>query len=339
MSTPAFEWSKTKPENEAAIGQFASDVRSGLAKPQKELHSKYLYDELGSSLFEAITHLPEYGLTRADERLLRWHAGDIARLLPSPVAAIELGSGVGKKTRHLLEAMAGTLRLTPARVALGRAPLRYYPIDVSADALARCESDLSDLAEVHPLVQSYLDGMARATAERQPGESFLVMFLGSTIGNFERKCALEFLRDLRRAMLPGDMLLVGADLVKETGRMLEAYDDPTGVTAAFNLNLLGRMNRELGADFRLRDFEHQARWNERERRIEMHLRSRLDQTAFIAEAGLSVSFHAGETIWTESSHKFRLPELDELAELAGFGIAGQWVDPDWPFAENLWKVH
>src|SRR5580692_7132242 len=268
MSTQAFAWSKIKGESNAVVREFASDVRSGLAKPQKELHSKYLYDELGSSLFEAITHLPEYGLTRADERLLRRHAGDIASLLPSPLAVIELGSGVGQKTRHLLQAMGGGVR--------------YYPIDVSADALARCERDLADLAEVRPLVQSYLDGMARATAERQPGESFLVMFLGSTLGNFERKCAITFLRDLHRALLPGDMLLVGADLVKETSRMVVAYDDPTGVTGAFNLNLLGRINRELGGDFHLRRFEHQALWNEEHRRIEMHLRSRVDQTVFIA---------------------------------------------------------
>jgi L-histidine N-alpha-methyltransferase len=305
--------------------EFACDVRLGLAKPQKELHSKYLYDELGSSLFEAITHLPEYGLTRADERLLRLHAGDFARLIPSPVAVIELGSGVGQKTRHLLQAIGG-----PA--------LRYYPIDVSADALARCERDLSDIAEVHPLVQSYLDGMARATTERRPGEAVLVMFLGSTIGNFERKCALEFLRDLRRALLPGDALLIGADLVKESHRMLEAYDDPTGVTGAFNLNLLGRINRELGGDFQLRQFEHQARWNDERRRIEMHLRSRVDQTVFIAETDLSVSFQAGETIWTESSHKFHLQELDAMAQQTGFRVEGQWVDRDWPFAENLWAV-
>ncbi len=305
--------------------EFASDVRNGLAKPQKELHSKYLYDELGSSLFEAITHLPEYGLTRADERLLRLHSSDIASLLPSPVAVIELGSGVGQKTRHLLQALRGE-------------SLRYYPIDVSADALARCERDLSDIAEVHPLVQSYLDGMARATAERQAGESFLVMFLGSTIGNFERKCAIEFLRDLRRALLPGDMLLIGADLVKDRDRMLVAYDDPTGVTGAFNLNLLGRINRELGGDFQLRDFEHQARWNEEQRRIEMHLRSRLNQTAFIAEADLTVAFREGETIWTESSHKFQLLELDAMAEQTGFQVEDQWIDRDWPFAENLWTV-
>jgi L-histidine N-alpha-methyltransferase len=324
MSTQVFGWSKIKGEENAAIREFASDVCSGLAKPQKELHSKYLYDELGSSLFEAITHLPEYGLTRADERLLRRHAGDIASLLPSPLAVIELGSGVGQKTRHLLQAMGGGVR--------------YYPIDVSGDALARCERDLSDIAEVHPLEQSYLDGMARATAERQSGESFLVMFLGSTIGNFERKCAHTFLRDLRRALLPGDMLLIGADLVKERDRMLIAYDDPTGVTGAFNLNLLGRINRELGGDFQLRDFEHQARWNEDQRRIEMHLRSRMNQTAVIAEADLTVTFRAGETIWTESSHKFQLPELDAMAEQAGFSVQDQWIDRDWPFAENLWTV-
>jgi L-histidine Nalpha-methyltransferase len=329
MPTQVFEWPKTKNGDSAGgpsmTREFACDVRVGLAKPQKELHSKYLYDELGSSLFEAITHLPEYGLTRADERLLHRHVNDIASLLPPSVAVIELGSGVGQKTRHILQAFNGT-------------PLRYYPIDVSADALARCERDLSDIAEVHPLVQSYLDGMARATAERQPGEAFLVLFLGSTIGNFERKCALEFLRDLHRALLPGDALLIGADLVKERDRMLVAYDDPTGVTGAFNLNLLGRINRELGGDFRLRDFEHQARWNEEQGRIEMHLRSRLNQTAFIAEADLTVSFRADETIWTESSHKFQLAELDTMASQTGFRVAGQWIDQDWPFAENLWTV-
>lgn len=325
MSTQLFGWSKTNLQSNAGLREFAADVRTGLAKPQKELHSKYLYDELGSSLFEAITHLPEYGLTRADERLLRRHARDIAGQLPNRVAVIELGAGVGQKTRHLLHAM-----LQPG--------LRYYPIDVSADALARCERDLSEIADVHPLVQSYLDGMAAATAERRSGESFLVMFLGSTIGNFERACAREFLRDLHEVMQPGDMLLLGADLVKDPDRMIVAYDDPTGVTGAFNLNLLGRINRELGGDFRLRDFEHQAHWNPDHRRIEMHLCSRLDQTVFISEADLNVSFRAGETIWTESSHKFKLAELDALAGETGFQVVDQWIDNEWPFAENLWTI-
>jgi dimethylhistidine N-methyltransferase len=324
MSTQVFDWQTIRPDNNV-VREFAFDVRAGLAKPQKELHSKYLYDELGSSLFEAITHLPEYGLTRADERLLRRHASDIAALLPSRLAVVELGSGVGQKTRHLLQ-------------AIGTPGLRYYPIDVSADALARCERDLSGIAEVHPLVQSYLDGMSRAASERRPGESFLVMFLGSTIGNFERKCATTFLRDLRRTLLPGDLLLIGADLVKDSDRMLEAYDDPTGVTGAFNLNVLGRINRELGGDFRLRQFEHQARWNPEQRRIEMHLRSRVDQTAVIAEADVAVRFVAGETIWTESSHKFELDELHAMALNAGFEVTGQWIDNDWLFAESLWAV-
>jgi uncharacterized SAM-dependent methyltransferase len=134
------------------------------------------------------------------------------------------------------------------------------------------------------------------------------------------------------------MLLIGADLVKDPAQMLEAYDDSTGVTGAFNLNLLGRINRELGGDFRLRQFEHEARWNGELRRIEMHLRSRINQTAVIAEADVNVSFRAGETIWTESSHKFELDELDAMAAQTGFERAGQWIDRDWPFAESLWAV-
>ncbi len=326
MSTPAFELSKTSPARDVAVREFAGDVRAGLTKPQKELHSKYLYDELGSSLFEAITHLPEYGLTRADERLLRTYAAEITGLLPPSVTVIELGSGTGHKTRHILEAIRD-------------AEPRYFPIDVSADALARCQRDLADVAEVHPLEQSYLDGMANAAAWRRPGESLLVLFLGSTIGNFERPCAIEFLRDLRRALQPGDFLLLGADLVKDRDAMLVAYDDPTGVTAAFNLNLLGRVNRELSANFDLRAFEHEARWNEHERRIEMHLRSRVRQSVFIAAADLHLEFLPGETIWTESSHKFHLAELAAMAEQCGFDVEGQWMDPEWPFAESLWTVH
>jgi dimethylhistidine N-methyltransferase len=280
---------------------------------------------LGSALFDAITHLPEYGLTRADERLLCAHARDIAQLLPSPVAVIELGSGTGRKTRYVLQALQ---RANPQ--------LRFYPIDVSPDALAQCQRDLSDVAAVYPFEQSYLHGLAGATAERRPGETLLILFLGSNIGNFERPCAIEFLREVRQNMRPGDALLLGADLVKNREQMLVAYDDPTGVTAAFNLNLLGRINRELGGNFNLRDFEHEARWNETERRIEMHLRSRIDQTVEIAHASISASFSAGETIWTESSHKFELPELFELASRTGFDISAHWIDREWPFVESVW---
>ena len=307
--------------------EFASDVRVDLSKPQKELHSKYLYDELGSALFEAITHLPEYGVTRADERVLRKHARDIAELIPETATVIELGSGTGRKTRYVLNALKRADRVP-----------RYFPIDVSREALGRCLRELADIADVRPLEYAYIDGMARAAAHRRAHESLLVLFLGSTIGNFERERAIEFLRDLREWLLPGDALLIGADLVKDRDRMLLAYDDPTGVTAAFNLNVLGRMNRELGADFDLRKFEHQTRWDERERRIEMHLRSRVDQSVFIPEADFRVQFRGGETIWTESSHKFHCHEMFEMATQTGFRVQEQWVDQEWPFVESLWMV-
>lgn len=316
----------TRPPKAASAGflrEFASDVRRGLSKPQKELHSKYLYDDLGSALFEAITRLPEYGLTRADARLLNQHAVEIAQFVARPVSIIELGSGTGEKTRPILTALSGS---------------RYFPIDVSADALDRCQHELSSVAEVYPLQQVYFEGMASAMRHRRTRESLLVLFLGSTIGNFERPCALEFLRELRGYLDPGDSLLIGADLVKERDRMLAAYDDPTGVTAAFNLNMLGRINRELGGRFDLHKFEHQARWNEQDRRIEMHLCSRVDQIVGVEAASFGAFFRAGETIWTESSHKFHAEEMMDMAGQTGFQVQAQWIDREWPFVESLWTA-
>jgi L-histidine Nalpha-methyltransferase len=183
-----------------------------------------------------------------------------------------------------------------------------------------------------------LDGMASATEERRNDELLLVLFLGSTIGNFERPCALEFLRDIRSALRRGDNLLLGADLVKEPGCLIAAYDDPTGVTAAFNLNLLARVNRELNGHFDLRSFQHEAHWNERQRRIEMYLRSRVNQSVSIAACGVSFQFHAGESIWTESSHKFFPGEMYQMATETGFRVEAQWVDRQWPFVESLWTA-
>lgn len=314
---------RTELANGHARAEFASDVRAGLLRPgQKELPSKYLYDELGTALFEAITHLPEYGLTRADNRLLRAHAREIAAMFHAPPVVTELGSGTGQKSRVVLE-------------AIGARP-RYYPIDVSADALAACSQELVDVADVFPVCGSYLDGLARVTAQRREGETLLVLFLGSTIGNFERVCAREFLLELRDRLQPGDAFLLGADLVKPAGQLIAAYDDPTGVTAAFNLNLLGRVNRELDSGFDLRAFEHEARYNAPERRIEMHLRSTVDQTVAIGLANITVRFSKDETIWTESSHKFERTELDGMAAEAGFSVRATWVDDEWPFAETLW---
>ncbi len=310
-----------------ALLDFARDVRDGLSKPgQKELPSKYFYDEVGTALFETITVLPEYGLTRAGQRLISRYAPAIIEYLPPPVVVVELGSGSGRKTRWILEALAR------------REPVTYYPIDLSASALVQCERGLSDLRAVSVvgLEATYLDGIRRAAAGRRPDQTFLVLFLGSTIGNFDRPAADEFLREIRRCMKPGDALLLATDLEKSVDRMLLAYDDPAGVTAAFNLNLLARINRELGGDFVLRNFAHEARWNERERRIEMHLRSLRRQTVTLREAECTCRLEEGETIWTEACHKYRVEEIAGMAKRTGFVCEAQWVDGEWPFAENLW---
>jgi dimethylhistidine N-methyltransferase len=290
---------------------FAADVQSGLLGPrengQKEIPSKYFYDDVGSALFEVISVLPEYGLTRADERILRRHALDIVSRLPAPVIVAELGSGSGRKTRWILEALSR------------RHPVTYHPIEISATALARCEREMSTIAAVSVVgfERPYLDGLLAAAARRHPAESMLVLFLGSTIGNFDRPAGEEFLRQVRTMLLPGDALLLGADLVKPIPTMLAAYDDPLGVTAAFNLNLLARINRELDGEFDLRQFAHVALYNEEQQRIEMHLRSRVEQRVLIGALGTAVSFAAGETIWTENSHKYSPSEIVALAGRTG----------------------
>jgi L-histidine N-alpha-methyltransferase len=309
-----------------ATYDFASEVRAGLTrKGQKELPSKYLYDDVGSALFEVISHLPQYGLTRADERLLRRHACDIVDRLESPVAVAELGSGSGKKTRWILEALSRRERTF------------YYPVEISPSALAMCERELSDIDSISIVgfEREYLDGLLEVAAQRQPGQHFCVLFLGSTIGNFDRPAGVEFLVEVRRILQPGDSLLLGTDLVKPAAQLLNAYDDELGVTAAFNLNLLSRINRELDADFDLSEFSHVARINHEARSVEMHLQSLRRQTVRIPAADLRVEFQEGETIWTESSHKYSAEEAFRLARQAGFRCQAQWIDEQWPFAENL----
>jgi L-histidine Nalpha-methyltransferase len=307
--------------------EFAADVRAGLMRPgQKELPSKYLYDNVGSALFEVISHLPEYGLTRADERLLRRYASEIVDRLRPPVAVAELGSGSGKKTRWLLEALGR------------RQPTSYYPVEISRSALAMCERELRDIDSISIVgfEREYLDGLRQvATAYRKPGQQLLVLFLGSTIGNFEGLAGLKFLREVRRILEPGDSLLLGTDLEKPASQLLAAYDDELGVTAAFNLNLLARINHELNANFDLGNFSHVAKINREARRVEMHLRSERRQTVSSAAAGLEVEFQKGETIWTESSHKYSTKEILQMARTAGFRCEAQWIDEEWPFAENL----
>src|SRR6266850_5646507 len=308
---------------------FAGDVRAGLLRSgQKELPSKYLYDEVGSALFEVISALPEYGLTRADQRLLRENAGEVVAHLTSPVVVAELGSGSGKKTRYLLEALDK------------RQQTRYCPIEISHTALTMVERELGDIEHISIVgfEREYLDGLLEVADNRRAGEQLLVLFLGSTIGNFDRPADVKFLRAVRRILQPGDALLLGTDLIKPIPQMLDAYDDSLGVTAAFNLNLLARINRELGGNFVLSQFSHEARFNPETRSIEMHLRSMRNQNVSIPRAGLTVTFYEGETIWTESSHKYSRPELLQLAMAASFGCEAQWVDDEWPFAETLLLV-
>jgi dimethylhistidine N-methyltransferase len=308
----------------SAFAEFAAAVRAGLLRNgQKTLPCRYFYDEVGSALFEAISVLPEYGLTRADARLIRAHAAEVAARLPGPLAVVELGSGSGAKTRWILEALAC------------REPVSYFPIDVSPAALAACRRELEGLAAVMPLHASYLQGLREANERRTPGLHFLALFLGSTIGNFDPVDAAAFLADVRAALIPGDAFLLGADLEKPERAMLLAYDDPAGVTAAFNRNLLARINRELGGDFAVSGYRHEARYDRARRRIEMHLRANAPQRVAIREAGIEVELRRGETIWTESSYKFRLPDLRRMAECSGFTCAAQWVDEAWPFSENL----
>jgi L-histidine N-alpha-methyltransferase len=309
-----------------ASPELITDMRFGLTKSgQKELPSKYLYDSVGSALFEVISILPEYGLTRADERLLRRHSEDIVARLRPPTVVAELGSGSGKKTRWMLEALSRHQYIS------------YCPIEISRSALTMCERELGDIESVRILgfEREYLDGLMEVAARRKKGEQLLVLFLGSTIGNFEHPADVKFLRQIREILEAGDALLLGTDLEKPIHQLIDAYDDPLGVTAAFNLNLLARINRELDANFHLEQFEHVARFNQDVGSVEMHIRSRKKQMVTIPAAAMSVTFLEGETIWTESSHKYSLVEIFRIAEKAGFRCDAQWIDEEWPFAENL----
>jgi len=308
------------------MSEMAWEVRAGLTDPsQKELPSKYLYDEVGSGLFEVICTLPEYGLARADERLLRRHSHDITALLQCPIVVAELGSGTGKKTRRILEAITRKQHTS------------YFPIEISPAALAMCKRELGDIDRVNIVgcEREYLDGLREAVRRRRPEEQMLVLFLGSTIGNFDHPAEVEFLERVRKILRPGDALLLGTDLEKSAEQLLLAYDDPLGVTAAFNLNLLARLNRELDANFELSNFKHVARYNSSTGSVEMHLKSLRKQRVEIREADLSVMFEAGETIWTESSHKYSRAEIQKIARASGFRPDQQWIDQEWPFAESL----
>jgi L-histidine Nalpha-methyltransferase len=304
------------PSSEQADPQhFAREVAYYLSLKPRQLPSRYFYDELGSALFEAIGRLPWYRITRTERRLLGARAGKIfARMAPLSTL-VELGPGNGEKLAALV---AG--RSHPG--------LRVHLVDVSAAALKAAARTLTSQGnfDLSTHEATYEDGLAEITREERTIGRSLVLFLGSNIGNFDPPGADVFLREIRAALVEGDALLLGADLVKPEPDLRLAYDDPLGVTAAFNRNLLVRLNRELGADFNLGAFVHRAVWNAYASRIEMHLVSTRRQRVRVPGAGLDIAFEAGEPIWTESSHKYHQNDLLAMLDRAGFRTVEQWVE-------------
>ncbi len=301
---------------------FVEDVRRGLSRRPYALPPKYFYDALGSALFDAICRLPWYGLTRAETALIEGHAREIAALVQGARLWVELGPGSGAKLGRLVRAAV------PAR-------RRLHLVDVSAAALELARTNLEGIPGVAVTtdVASFEEGLARLV--RPDGERALFLFLGSNIGNFDPAGARDLLDRVRGAAREGDLFLLGADLVKPEPDLLLAYDDPLGVTAAFNKNVLARINRELGADFDLGAFRHRALWNRAAARVEMHLESVRAQRVRIPAARLVVDLGAGETIWTESSHKFTPRGVATLLEAAGFAGEREWIEAAQGFALTL----
>lgn len=312
-------------ETGSLLAQFVSDVRYYLVQRPRQLPSRYFYDDLGSALFEAICRLPWYRITRAEGRLLERVGADVFRRAGPVSTIVELGSGSGEKLRTLVSARPRAAR-----------DLDVHIVDLSSRALDLSATTLAPLENVRLTAheRSYEAGLREATkGPHQAG--VLVLFLGSNIGNFDPPGAHAFLHGIRSDLRPGDGLLLGADLVKPPRELQLAYDDPLGVTAAFNLNLLARINRELGGDFDLRQFAHRATWNAAESRVEMHIVARRAQTITIQAAGLGLRMKRGEHIWTESSYKYRPDRITQMIQGAGFHVSAQWVDDEDGFALTL----
>jgi dimethylhistidine N-methyltransferase len=301
----------------AAAGHtFADDVLDGLSASEKRLPSKYFYDELGSSLFEAITHLPEYYLTNAETEILREWGWQVVRMLQEPVDFLELGSGSAVKTQVLIEeALRAQKRLT------------YSPIDISIDAL---RASSSALVERYPAVSvrayagDYFTVLASGVLRFD--RRVLAMLMGSNLGNYSPEDARALVKLIATALRPGDGLLLGTDRKKDAGTLERAYNDPTGVTAAFDKNILGRINRELGGTFDLRSFKHVAKYDAKRGSVDSYLESTRSQSVSIDALKAIFSFAKGERIHTESSHKFDDSDIAALADGTGFNVSHVWHD-------------
>jgi len=304
---------------------LAEDVRRGLSSQPKRFLPKYFYDELGSQLFEAICLLPEYYLTRAENEILEQYADEIVSSLDGNTTLLEMGSGSASKTRLIIEAL---LRK--------QSELLFIPVDISASAL---DSSSRILLQSYPQlsIEAYAADYFAGLAElrKKPRARTLALFLGSNISNFDPDEALKFLRAMRQMLRDGDAFLLGADLKKEKNILEAAYNDTLGVTAAFNLNVLARINRELGGNFDLRAFRHRAFYNEALGRVEICIESMKEQTVSISELEMEVRFGEGEQIHTENSYKYDLSDIAKLATETGFTRPRTWLDQKQQFSSNL----
>ena len=316
--------SALSPTADVSVAQFAADARHDLTQSPRQMASRYFYDALGSRLFDAICELPWYRVTRAETALLSRHGREILHQAGAPTRIVELGSGSGAKLAVLAE---GRDRQS--------APIELHLIDVSPVALETAARALDALPNVqivthHATYESGLDAVRNVRA--QPT---LALFLGSNIGNFDRPAADALLMRLRASLADGDGLLLGTDLVKPEAELLLAYDDPLGVTAAFNLNLFARMNRELGANFLLDQLRHVALWHAKDSRVEMHVESLTEQRITVPAAGLEFVLKQGERIWTENSHKYTSTDIDRMLQRSGFAVRQCWTDAHAGFALTL----
>ena len=299
------------------LDALRADVLEGLARPQRTLPARWLYDDRGCELFEAITQLDEYYPTRTETTILKDNARQIADLCGRDAVLLEYGAGAGVKTGIVLGALD--------------APRLYVPIDIAADFLEQTAVRMRDRfpkLHVHPIATDFTSDFE--IPAHVPAKQRVAFFPGSTIGNLDTAEALAFLQRMRRHVSPGGLAIIGADLKKDIPTLIAAYDDRDGVTAEFNLNLLARINRELAGDFALDRFAHQARWNEAESAIEMHLVSLEEQTVIVA--GRSFAFDEGETIHTESSRKYSIESFSELAIQSGWRVSAIWMDSAQRFA-------
>ena len=312
-----------KTDNSQLISEFAQDVREGLMSSKKKLKPIYLYDEIGSLLFEKICLQKEYYLTRTERTILENFSPDIVSMQNAThISILELGSGSSDKTRILLECFLSKQK-----------PLYYFPIDVSHsilyETIHKLSTDLSDLY-IKGIASNYLEGIVKVrdfinSNQNLPNKK-LILFLGSSVGNFEPNEVIDFLRIVKTIMDKQDMLLIGFDLQKSVKTIEAAYNDRAGITAKFNLNLLSRINRELGGEFNVGGFEHLAFYNENKARAEMHLLSKFDQQVKIRSICETFFFKKNETIHTENSYKYTLRQISALAEESGFKVKNNYTD-------------